>query len=157
MARQLFRIEPKLPAGAMKTYAILRPTSTHFRPATCAEVDCPQYLHGWRTVVDESTDLGARQAHYIRTQSGRSFHEQRDRTGVGVLGAVTFTFGPGQMCFRTADHRVPVGRPELFVVREGDWRGNPRRTEPRVHKRAADWVDDFANHQDRLATRLGQG
>jgi hypothetical protein len=150
--RKPFRIEPKLPAGAMKTYAIIAPRSTHFRPATCAEVDCPHYLNGWRTTVDMSTELGQRQAYHIAHDAGRSYQVEKVSATL-----VAFTFPAGQRCFRSADHQVRVGKPEIYVVREGDWRGNPRRAEPRVHKRPADWVDDFANHQDRLATRHAQG
>jgi hypothetical protein len=55
----LFRIEPQLPVGATKTYSALAPLATHFRAATCEDVDCGNYLHGWKTVVNESTELGA--------------------------------------------------------------------------------------------------
>lgn len=147
--RQLNRIMPRLPAGAMKTYAISAPTATHWRPATCAEVGCEPYTGGWRTSVDEASELGRRQAHYIRKQSGRSFTEQRE-------GALTiFTFEPGQACFASSGHKAPLGRPELFSVRGGDWRGATG--ERRVHKRAEDWVDDFATHQQSLADRLARG
>ena len=150
--RQPFRVAPHLPAAAMKTYQILAPAGTHWRAATCAEVDCGAYLHGWATRVDEATDMGARQAHYIRRQSGRAFSAARDEAGLTV-----FTFPPGQRCFRASDHRVRLDRAEFFVVRDGDWRGNPRGTQPRQHVRAADWVDDFANHQQALANRLERG
>lgn len=149
MMRPVNRIKPALPASAMKTYAIDAPRDTHWRPATCAEVGCSHLEHGWKSIVDESTELGARQAWYIRTQSGRSFVETRDASGL-----TTFTFAPGQRCFTA--HKVRTGRPELFVVRGGDWRGNPRGT-TRVHASPEDWVDDFATHQDKLATRLAQG
>jgi hypothetical protein len=147
--RPIFRIDPRLPVGAMKTYAIVAPVTTHFRPASCAEVDCDAYRNGWTTVIDTATDLGGKQANYIRLHAGRHFRA----TEIG--GMVTFTFPPGQSCFRT--HQVRLDRPEHFLVRDGDWRGNPRGTSPYQHTRAADWVDDFANHQQRLADRLNQG
>ena len=50
--QDVFRIEPALPAHAMKTYQIYSPISTHYRPATCAEVQCAAYEHGWRTRVE---------------------------------------------------------------------------------------------------------
>ena len=71
----IFRIDPQLPTDAMKTYSIMAPKSTHFRKATCAEMDCPSYLHGWATIIDERTELGQEQAHYIRKLSGRKFTE----------------------------------------------------------------------------------
>jgi len=134
----------------MRTYQILRPTATHWRAATCAEVDCPNYLNGWRTVVGEASDLGRRQAEYIRERSGRRFAETRE-----VPDAVTFTFEAGQPCF--AGHRLPVGRPELYVVRDGDWRGNPSGTRPRVHTRAEDWVEDMSETLDAVRARVERG
>lgn len=152
MRRRATRITPKLPADKYKTYQIQKPLETHWRQGTCAEKQCRGFMEGWVTRIDESTDLGQGQAFYIRKQSGRSFKEHRDE-----LGLTVFVFEPGQRCFRPAkDHMIQVGRPELYVVRGGDWRGNPRR-ERRRHANAADWVDDFAEHQDKLATRLQQG
>jgi hypothetical protein len=143
------RITPLLPAGAMKTFQILQPLHSHFRQTTCAEADCVDRARGWTSLIDVGTDLGRQQANYIRLRSGRAF----TATEVGTL--VTFVFPPGQDCFTT--HQVPLERPQIFVVRDGDWRGNPRRTEPRRHATGADWVDDFANHQGRLADAAGRG
>lgn len=152
MARPMFRVEPKLPATAMQTYAILAPVATHWRAASCEEAGCGAFLRGWTTTVDEGTELGQRQAHYIRHDRTRGYTESRTEVGL-----TTFIFAPGTRCFRSVDHRLPVGKPEIYVQREGDWRGNPRGTGPRQFQRPADWVDHFAEHQDRLATRLGQG
>lgn len=147
---QPFRIVPRLPASAVKTYQLLAPVRTHFRPAMCADVDCAAYLRGWETRVDESTDLGARQAHYIRREARRRYVETRERSGLTV-----FVFEAGQSCFR--QHRSALERQPLYVVRDGDWRGNPRGTEPRIHDRPDDWVDDFATHQGRIVDTLNQG
>lgn len=146
--RRLFRIDPKMPPGAYRTYQILAPASTHWRPATCAEVDCAAYLRGWSTTVDETTELGARQAYYIRRQSGRGFTEQRDTAGLTV-----FAFEPGQRCFRAGEHQVQV-RPESYLIRPGDWRhlGDPRRVGS-----ARAWVDDFGEHQQRIADEIQKG
>lgn len=148
---QPFRLTPKLPVSAMKTYSVSAPLSTHFRDATCAEVRCEAYESGWMTTIDESSELGQRQAYYIRKQSGRKFTETSMSEGRTI-----FTFEPGQKCFRADTHKVRVERPEIYVVRDGDWRGNPAGA-VRRHANAADWVDDMANHQDKLATRLEQG
>lgn len=99
--------------------------------------------------MDESTDLGQQQAHYVRSVSGRHYRE--DRTPAGLT---EFTFEAGQTCF--GEHKTRLDKPELFVVRGGDWRGNPRH-ERHVHANADDWVDDFATHQDKLATELAKG
>ena len=145
----LFRIEPALPAAAMKTYHIAAPLSTHWRPATCAEVDCLAFLHGWQTSADETTDLGQRQAHYIRHDRSRKHAERRAETGLTV-----FQFEPGQTCF--GSHRLPVGRPERFLVTGGDWRGNPR-GDRREHVRPDDWVDDMQTSLDDIRTRHERG
>lgn len=135
--QQPFRVNPALPVGAVKTYQILAPPDTHWRPAGCAEVNCPNHLNGWRTVVDEATDLGKQQAHYIRNDKTRKHGERRDQ------GLTVFEFEAGQTCF--TQHRVRVGRQEIYLVKPGDWRGTTG--EPRIHTRPEDWVDDFANHQ----------
>ncbi|MGE5828654.1 MAG: hypothetical protein ACM30G_09870 [Micromonosporaceae bacterium] len=137
---QPFRPHPVGPVHAYKTYQIVSPVSTHYRDGDCDEAGCLAQAHGWRTVVDETTELGRRQAHYIRTASGRRFTEER-----GPL--TTFTFEPGQRCFAT--HKVPLERPELYVVRAGDHRGNPT-GEVRRHSPDS-WVNDFGEHQDKLA------
>jgi hypothetical protein len=152
MTRPIFRSPPQLPAHAMKTYSIVSPIATHWRKATCAEVNCPAHNAGWSTSIDERTDLGQGQAYYIRKQSGRRFTETKD----AEWSPTVFTFPAGQTCFRSAEHRLPLERPALYYVTGGDWRGNPRGTQMR-HRSGDDWVDDFAGHQQRLADRLGQG
>lgn len=144
------RMPPQLGAEHMKTYESRAPQSTHFRPGTCAEVDCPAHLNGWRTTLDERTEQGMSLAYYIRKESKRKYTEDRTETGLTV-----FTFPPGQKCFR--EHQTRLDRPEIYLVRGGDWRGNPRGTETRRHTSAADWQEDFADHQQTLADRLEEG
>jgi hypothetical protein len=143
-------IQPNMPVTAYKTYRILAPVSSHFRPGTCAEADCPHYLGGWQSIIDESTVQGQEQAHYIRKLSGRSFKERRNEIGLTV-----FSFEAGQKCFG-GQHQVRLDRPELYVVQDGDWRGNPT-GRVRRHADAADWVDDFGEHQQRLADLREEG
>jgi hypothetical protein len=142
----LFRVEPALPVGATKTYSALAPLATHFRPASCEEVDCGNYLHGWMTAVNEATDLGRRQAHYIRSASGRRFIE----AGNGPF--TEFTFEPGQRCFAT--HQQPLERDPVLLVRMGDWRGyGPTR----VHVRPGDWIEDMQSTFDKVRDRQERG
>lgn len=148
--RPVNRVEPQLPASAMKTYEIIQPLSTHFRPATCAEVECGAHVNGWATTVDESTELGGKQAYYIRKQSGRQFSEEKIESGL-----TRFVFAPGQTCFR--QHRMTLEREPIYRVRSGDWRGDPRRGGVFTYRDGDDWVDDFATHQQKLADRLEQG
>lgn len=141
-------LEPLLPPHAKKTYLIKAPKATHWRKASCIEVGCEGQEHGWVSLIDERTELGQRQAHYIRKLSGRRFREETEN------GLTSFTFEPGQTCF--TEHEVPLGKPELYLVRGGDsrrWTG----MDDRVHTRAEDWVDDFATHQQKIADAIKEG
>jgi hypothetical protein len=142
------RIPPLMPASAYKTFEVSQPLQTHFRPATCQEVDCDAYARGWQTTVDTATPLGVKQANYIRLVSGRHF----TFTETGTL--VAFVFAPGQKCF--AQHRVSLEREQFFIARGGDHRGNPRQ-EGRVHANPADWVDDFSTQLDVIKTAIEAG
>lgn len=145
--RPINRIEPRLPAAAMKTYAITSPIATHYRPATCAEVDCQPHQLGWHTTVPAESQDEA-----LIRRAGRHFTEER----VGQ-GFIKFSFPPGQACFRASTHKVSLQRPENFLVLGGDWRGNPRGIEPVRHTRPEFWVEDFGGHQQKLADRFQQG
>ena len=176
---EMNRLEPKLPVHAMKSYDIHAPLASHWRKATCEEVDCEGWRSGWITMIDER-DLAPRgeetlahlpprertaahvrrlrqmanadeaRAYYIRHLSGRNFTESKDT----ATGKTVFDFPPGQECFD--EHRVRVERPEIFVVRDGDFRGNPTR-ERRVHDSPDHWVEDFAEHQDQIAIQVDRG
>lgn len=145
---ELSRPQPLMDAAAYKTYEMRSPLSTHFRPATCAEVDCPHYLHGWRVRVEALTEdlLHAAQ------NSGRAYTEQSIAEGETYL-----VFAAGQPCFKASQHRKRLDRPPLYIVRDGDHRGNPRGTKARLHQRAQDWVEDFATHQQAIAEEIEKG
>lgn len=103
---------------------------------------------------DLSTDLGIRQAEYLRHDKTRSFREER----LGMT-MTQFVYGPGNKCFKNVGetaHRVPIGRPPNLLVVGGDWRGNPRRSLVR-HTRVEYWVEDFAEHQSKLAQAVQRG
>lgn len=141
-------LHPLMDAAAYKTYAVVSPLATHYRPATCAEVGCQHYLKGWQVRVEALTeDL----LHAARN-SGRRYVEQHIAEGETWL-----VFGAGQPCFQVRQHRAPVGRPPLYLVRDGDHRGNPRRTKARLHQRPENWVEDFAEHQQKLKNEIEKG
>ena len=146
-------IDGRMRPDEYRTYQILAPAASHFRPATCAEIKCTAYLYGWKTTVDPSGDLGARQFDYITRRCGRRFTSEKLATGL-----VEFTFEAGQKCFQAEQHRIRLGKPEIFVVRDGD-----RRLRTGAHRRftgahaAEDWVDHFSEHQDRLRDVLERG
>jgi hypothetical protein len=135
------------PVGAYQTFAILAPRSTHFRKATCAEVGCENYALGWVTTLPAGSDHEA-----LLRRSGRHWSaETRNQDGT-----VSFTFEPGQECFMSASHVKRLDRPETFLVRGGDDRGNPTGMK-RVHTRCADWVENFAEHQAALKDEADKG
>jgi hypothetical protein len=136
-----------LPPSSYKTYQIAAPISTHWRPASCAEVECPNYLHGWKVRADV---LDEKMIH-TATHSGRKFVWQRLSELENWL-----VYEAGQPCFQAAVHRVRVDRPELYIVREGDRRGNPRSTGP-VQLSSVNWVDDFSEHQASIAGAVERG
>lgn len=148
--RPVNRIAPRLGAEHMQTFEITRPKETHTRAATCEEVECRAYANGWTMTLDLTTELGKRQARYVKYSSGRSYEvaEQYD-------GLVTLIFRPGQLCF--AEHRVDTDAPAVYRVRGGDYRGNPGRIPTRTHKKAEYWVEEFAENQDRLKTAIERG
>lgn len=146
------RYAPAAGPEHFKTYQWSSPISTHWRKATCEEVNCAPHRYGWVTTVDLSTDLGQRQYEFIT-------HDPRRRPSMQrvSLTVVKFVYGPGFPCFNDNTHRQPLERPARLLVAEGDFRGNPRRIPVRVHSRAEDWIEDFSEHQDRLATATRKG
>jgi hypothetical protein len=65
---------------------------------------------------------------------------------------VEFVYKPGQRCF--AEHTKRLDRQELFTVRGGDHRGNPKGTPTRTHTRPEFWVEEFAETQDKIIKAL---
>jgi hypothetical protein len=139
------RIDPALAVGAYQTYEVRSPRDVRL-PSACEQSGCAAWRQGWESVIDESTQLGRDQAAYIRGQSGRTFREQRSEAGLTV-----FRFESGQRCF--AEHGT---RPEIYLVRDGDWRGNPTGRQ-RQHTRPADWVEDMAESLDAVRTDRERG
>ncbi len=109
------------------------PTATHRRMAGCREVECEKWLKGWKTTVDERTDLGKRQAAYIRHDSGRRFIETKE--GEHTM----FVFYPEQNCFST--HLVLLERDPLFSVQRG-LAASPRSLN------GEDWKYDFNEERE---------
>jgi hypothetical protein len=129
-----------------------RPLDTHWRKATCEEVGCEAFRNGYVTTVDISTNLGRKQFYFITHSKRRSYSAQR----VSVY-VFKFVFPPGTICMRDYDHKLPIEREPVYLVHEGDWRGNPRGGSSYIHGRGEDWVDQFANHQISLAETLKRG
>jgi len=147
------RLAPNAGPENFKTFERRAPLSSHWRKATCEEVLCDDYVHGFVLTIDLSTDLGQRQYDYVKHDGSRSCSIHR--SGMNMLSCV---YRPGNAGFKpTHDHRIPIGRPAIFLVAEGDFRGNPRGIPVRVHRTGVDWADEFATHQDKVVTLLQRG
>lgn len=144
----------RIPPRYTQTYKMLAPLNTHWRPATCDEVDCPTvqpancadvdcgpHLNGWKTVVPAGSDLAD-----LARGSGRQFVE------VPVDGGlVEFRFPAGQRCFARHQregagpcqqkHVVPLERPGIYVVRGA---------QTVRFSRSELWAEHWAEHADRI-------
>lgn len=149
--RPVNRPEPQLPVQAMKTYELIAPLSTHWRAATCAEVNCQASQNGWATRViadsDDESILRKASAGQVDGIERRYIKQQE------AAGFVRYVFPAGQPCFKAKVHKVPLEREPIHLVRGGDFRANTGTL--RRHVRGEDWVDDFATHQDNLKRDLG--
>jgi len=152
-----------VPPSAVTTFQVVSPRPTHTRPATCVEIGCAAQRDGYEYVCPP-TPAGRAWARRIRSSCrpagarlspvvAARIHGRYTLT-VDGSGTETYAFAAGTPCF--TQHRVTINRPELYVVRGGDLRGNPRGL-MRRHASADDWVDEFANHQDKLATAHQRG
>lgn len=145
----MFRVDPQMPTTQYKTYQVITPRDT--RRVSCAEFECEQHSRGWVTTVPRGSDL----ERMVRL-SGRKWLGNPEPT---EDGNIRFTFPPGTHCFAESTHVKQVNvyeKPEIYVVRDGDWRGNPTGRAFK-HRSGQDWVDDFGEHQERLADRLQRG
>lgn len=157
MQPPLSRPTPRMDPGRYKTYAVVSPLSSHFRPATCAEVDCPHWLHGWGVRITEippEDQAAVREATY--TLNGKqyrySYVEQEMEPGKPWL-----LFKPGQPCFKARWHRKRIEKEPLFLIRGGDHRTTAPGSDSGRELSAQSWVDDFGEHTQRLADEIEKG
>lgn len=140
----------------MQTYRISKPVATHTRSATCAEVDCPDFVNGWVALLDLSDPLVPifRRAALRPTNLGDGIVRSCTVVPDVEPGVIGFRFEPGTPCKAATSHRRSLDRPEIYVVREGDWRlRNPRLI--RRHTRPEHWVEDMQENLDAVARRAG--
>lgn len=144
----LFRLDPKGPQSAYQTFRIKQPLRTHFRRATCVEVDCERYRHGFKIHTDPRTQVGQRQAFLIRESGTR-------HTAVKMPdGMVDYLFAPGTMCFER--HYRSLFREPLTAITRGDWRTPRDRRQPRIMP-AGEWLSRFEEHQGAIAAMVARG
>ena len=144
---RLNRIPPLMPTGNYKTFALRQPLATHFRKATCQEIECEAYMNGWN-FRREGMDP---RLYYVATHSHRSWREVVLAPGESYL-----VFEPGQPCFDADNHRIAIDRPAFFFAGRGDFRSFTTR-QARQHANADDWVDEFATQLDQINTQIERG
>ena len=145
----------RLPTHMMKSYALLQPLATHYREATCAEVECRGFREDMTVTFDLTVPQQVSDANWLRNHSGLRFTYfmlDDDRK-------VKFVVPAGQRCLESLlrPHRVPLEREPLMVVRGGDtFRGNPT-GERRSHTSPESFVDEWATDLDKLKTVQERG
>lgn len=140
----------------MKNYVILAPPATHFRPSTCAEVQCDRFVNGWETHLDVATKDGLEAAEWI--ESGKHGNQYTKWRAEGST-IVVFRFPPFQpriFGIEHREHRVKLDRPEWFGVRDVDT-GWQLKLHSGAENGARDWTHDFATNQDLVAAKRREG
>lgn len=133
---------PHLSAQTHKLYSVAAPLTTHWRSATCLEVDCPNFLNGWKVRVEGLPD----ELLYAAKTSGRKYVQM----DVGP-GETYLVFEAGQQCF--AQHTTSLDRPAIFAVRSD----LIQRGRPFIHSGPDAWLDDFDSHQQTLRAQQERG
>ena len=119
-------------------YQAAFPRSSHWRRATCAEVDCPHYLMGWATKVIAGSDHDD----YIKADKTRRYRIIKE----GELNA--YYFEAGQQCFRgeAGDHYKKLERGAWLTKNAAN--RNPLFLE-RVAMEPQQWIDEFNEEANR--------
>lgn len=149
------RVRPRTPPAAMITYRIDSPVQTHTRPATCAEVDCARWRTGWDAIVPKGSSHEALIREVARGHGPDGVRRPYARvTDHGPTR--TYHYAPGTTCFKASEHRVSLDRPELFIVRGGDWRQNRGLIRRHTGRRAGEhWVEDCQTNLDAVRRQIG--
>src|SRR5260221_21387 len=101
------RVAPLLPAHGMTTYQVAQPVQTHWRPATCAEVECPNWLNGWRVRVEGLDPAMLHAAMSSGRKWPRAASPGRDVAGVrGRAAVLRGQLAPGASRAAAAVHRA---------------------------------------------------
>lgn len=151
--RPLIRPTPGIPMSKMLTYKVASPPTTHTRPGTCEEAGCAAWRKGFTITLPVGSD---RIAHLKQMMRGELDGIKREDARVERDGTLVHVhFRPGTPCTRATRHRVSLHRPEKYLVRAGDWRGNLGVV--RRHNRPEDWVEDFATTLDKSRRVINGG
>ena len=150
--RTVNRFTPVLPTQFYKTYVVRTQFTTHYRPARCAEIECPDYIHGWYLKIDGTPP----ELLYAAMHSGRRYYRGEILIEGSTEEFKALIFEAGQECFRVDTHVKSLERPEFFYVGRGDFRSFSTRRANQFD-RADQFVDSFATHLDRIKTEIERG
>lgn len=118
-------------------FAVSMPLATHWEPSPCERVDCPHYLTGWKTQLDESLPKHQNAAAWIRSgASGRQYRETHD-----IEGLTVFEFTSGQQCFQT--HQVVQSDKPGIYTHDG-----------KVHRKVEDFAEDMVETSEPVFRRI---
>lgn len=137
---------PLMPFYAYKSYRFLKPRKTHWRRATCEEVECKFYRDGWRFPLMGATQQQIHDA----THSGRSYKLVQVSPNEQYL-----EFAPGQPCWNAHKHELPIEREPIYLRQCGDFRQYMGR--PYQHKNIEFWIEDMQEHQDKILKIVKRG
>lgn len=142
------------PMHRMRTFELAQPFATHYRVATCAEVECRGYREDMTVTFDLTNAQHVADANWLRNHSGLRY----TYTMLDNDRKVQFVIPHGQTCLasRLRPHRVPLERDPFMIVRGGDFRGNPT-GERRTHTSPESFVDEWATDLDKLNTVRERG
>lgn len=117
------------PRPGEQRFKVLQPLTTHYGWVSCRDFDCEQFLLGFQLVLPLESDQTA----WMRSIRDKVVQVAVDQAGQPVRhrywfteeltpdGLVTFTFPPGQPCFRASQHRWHI-RPPLFAHERDEMR-----------------------------------
>lgn len=138
------RIAPVGNPDEYSTFSIHTPLSTHWRKATCKEINCPYYLNGWGLRIEHNDAAVV----YAAEHSGRKFTRKEVAPGENYL-----VFEAGQSCFQEENHRKKLERDEFYILRRGDW----RKSEDAHKLSPTSWLDTFGENQEKLRDAVEKG
>jgi len=130
------------------TFAIRQPMQTHYRLATCAEVECGAYLGGWQLRVESLTP----ELLHVARNSGKRFKELEVTEGEHYI-----VYEPGQPCFNAMKHRISLERPAFFYAGRGHWSRMFSTRTAQQFKKPEHWAEGMAAHLDRIRIEIQKG
>ena len=89
-------------------WRIETPRSSHYRTASCAEVNCPNYQNGFQIILPTTMIV-----QIIAIRESRMQYNEEEMEG----GLIRFVFAPGQECFegQAGEHKTNLERDPIFL------------------------------------------